>query len=127
MIVRFWYQIDKKIPKKFFFFDCYKFNVPMSSYIIIPKTVLFMNLKKSISKSLFAFFLRSVFITIYGFNQAFKLNLMILCTFFNTYPWFNACFRFLICITYSVLSCKLARSFSNFLIFIVSGKKCKSL
>ena len=48
---------------------------------------------------------------------------MILCTFFIGNPWFNACVNFLICITYSVLPCKLAKSFSTFSIFILSCKK----
>ena len=54
---------------------------------------------------------------------------MILCTFFNFFfnPWFNACFKFLMCITYSVLSYKLGKSYSTLSIFIFSGKKGKSL
>ena len=40
---------------------------------------------------------------------------------------FNACFQFIMCITHSVLSCKLATSFSTFSIFILSGKNDKSL
>ena len=39
----------------------------------------------------------------------------------------NACFKFLICITYSVLSYKLARSFYDFSIIILSGKNAKLL
>ena len=42
-------------------------------------------------------------------------------TFFKTNPWFIACFKFLMWIIYSVLSCKLATSFLAFLIFILSG------
>ena len=34
--------------------------------------------------------------------------------FFNTESWFKTCFTFLMLITYSVLSCKLATSFSIF-------------
>ena len=63
--------------------------------------------------------------SIYGFNQAFLLNLMSLFTLFNTNPRFNACFKFFICITYSILLCKLATTFSTFLILILSGKKVK--
>ena len=51
---------------------------------------------------------------------------MTLLTFCNTNPWFNACFKFLMCITYSCLLCKLATSFSTFPIFILSGKNGKS-
>ena len=42
------------------------------------KTPLFTNLKDSFSKSFFAFFLRSLFISIYGFRQWFWLNLITL-------------------------------------------------
>ena len=52
---------------------------------------------------------------------------MIKCTdymhFFQSNLWLHACFKFLMCITYSVLSCKLATSFSTVLIFILPGKK----
>ena len=48
---------------------------------------------------------RSLFLLIYGFNQAFSLNLITLWTFFKTDSWFNAYFKFLSWITYSVLSC----------------------
>ena len=47
-------------------------------------------LKQIFFKIIFAFLFRSVFISIYGFNQSFLLNLMILCTFSNTNQWFNA-------------------------------------
>ena len=36
------------------------------------------------------------------------------------------CFKFLMCIKYSVLSCKLATCFSTFSISILSGKNGKS-
>ena len=48
-------------------------------------------------------------------------------TFFNTNPWFNSCFKFLMCITYSFWSCKLATSFSTFSKLVLSGKSGKSL
>ena len=51
---------------------------------------------------------------------------MALCAFLKTNPWFNACFKFLIYTTYSVLSCKLAASFSTFSIFILLRKKDKN-
>ena len=51
---------------------------------------------------------------------------MALCAFLKTNPWFNACFKFLIYTTYSVLSCKLAANFSTFSIFILLCKKGKN-
>ena len=74
-------------------------------------------LEKVFLKVIFCFFFRSVFISIYGFRQTFWLNFIILWTFFKTNPWFNAYCKFLMCITYSVLSCKLATSFSTFSTF----------
>ena len=70
---------------------------------------------------------RSVFISIYGFGQAFKLNLTPLWTFLKINSWFDAYFKFLMCITYSVLSCKLATSYLTFSIFILSGKNGKPI
>ena len=67
----------------------------------LQKTASCINLKKYFYKSFLAVFLGSVFISVYGFNKDFSLNLMPLCTFFNTNPRFNACFTFLIFITYS--------------------------
>ena len=71
-------------------------------------------------------FLSSVFISMYACSQAFWLNLINLWTFVKSNPWSNACFKFLICMTNSVLSFKLATSFSTFsfefCIFILSGK-----
>ena len=61
------------------------------------------------------------------FNQVFWLNLMTLCTFFNTNSSFSACFKFNKRITYSFLSCKFATSFSTFSIFILSKKNGKLL
>ena len=74
----------------------------------------------------FLLFFLAVFISINGFNQAFWLNLMILCTFSNTNPRFDACFKFLMCITYSSLPCKFATSFSTLSVFIISSKNGKS-
>ena len=68
-----------------------------------------------------------MFISIYGFSQTFWLNLITRCTFFKTNLWFNACFQFLMYITYSFLSCKLATSFSTFSVSSFSGKNDKSL
>ena len=87
-------------------------------FIVLPKTALFINLRKNVSKSCFALFLRYVFISIYGFSQAFWLNLITLWT----NPWFNACFKFLMWIIFSVLLCKLPTNFSTFSIFILFAK-----
>ena len=46
--------------------------------------------------------------------------------FFKTNPRFNACLKFLMCITYSAFSCKLGTSFSTFSIFILLGTNGKS-
>ena len=70
--------------------------------------------KKSFSKLLFSFFLSFVFISIYGFSQAFWLNLINLSTFFKTNSWFNACFKFLMWVTYLLLSFKLVTNFPTF-------------
>ena len=91
----------------------------LTFFIVFPKIALFINLKKSFSKSFFFHYFSYVFIWSYNFSKAFWLNLITLCTFFNKNPWFGACFKFLICVTYSFLSCKLAKTFSN---FILSGK-----
>ena len=53
-------------------------------------------------------------------------NLITLKNFFKINPWFNASFRFLMWITYSVFLCKLATRFSIFSVFILSGKNGKS-
>ena len=76
--------------------DLYFFHIFHS----FSKTALLISLKKSFSKSFFTFFLTSVFMSMYGFNQAFWLNLMTLCTFFKTNLWFNTCCKFLMWITY---------------------------
>ena len=82
--------------------------------IVFWKTALFIDLKKPFTKSFLALFLRFLFMLIYGFSQLFWLNLMTIWTFFM---W-----KFLMCITYSVVSSKLVTSFSTFLIFLLSGK-----
>ena len=61
-------------------------------------------------------------IHISDFIHVFWLNLITLSTLFNTSLWFKACFKFVMWITYSVLSHKLATSFSTFSVFIFSGK-----
>ena len=61
--------------------------------IVFPKTALFTCLEKSFSKSFFAFFLSSVFISMYVFNKASWLNLISL-LWILIYLWI------LICMTY---------------------------
>ena len=76
-------------------------------------------LKKIFFKMIFWFFVSSVLILIYGLNQDFWLNLITLCTFFNTSQWFTARFKFLMCITSLSISCKFGASFSTFSIMVV--------
>ena len=86
------------------------------------KNCIIHQLKKMFFKISFCFFFKSMFIWIYGFRRAFWINSIILWTSFKTNLWFNACFKFLMCITYSVLWCKSATSFSTISIFILSVK-----
>ena len=103
-------------------FCCDNINISIFSHIFhsFSKMALFINWNHF-------FFLRSVFILIYGFSQAFWLNLITLWAFLKTNPWFNAYFKFLMCITCLILSCKLATRLSTFSVFIFSGKNGKSL
>ena len=71
------------------------------------------------------FFLSSVFILIFGFNQASWLDLMTLCTFSKTDLWFNVCFKFLMQITFLFNHESWLKFFSFFK--FLSGKKNKSL
>ena len=64
-----------------------------------PKTKLLICLKKSFLKPFCGSFLYLIFISMYGFNHAFWLN-WILCTSFSFKPWFSACFKALLWITY---------------------------
>ena len=90
LIVWSWHQAASS------FFCFYKFYVSIffTFSMVLPKLEVLLNLKKSFSKSFFAFFLSSVFRSMYGFNQSFLLNLTTQCTFFKTNPWFSACFQF---------------------------------
>ena len=67
--------------------------------IVFQKTALFINLKKSFS-IFFGFCLSLVFISIYGFSHTFWLSLITLWTSSKTNPWFNACFKFLMWMTF---------------------------
>ena len=106
-------------------FCCNKFNMSMFSHIFhsYSKNCLILQLKKYFSKLFFAFFLRSVLLWIYGSSQGFWLNLITLWTFLKIHSLFNDCFKFLMCIKYSVLTYKLARSFLTFSIFIFFWEK----
>ena len=79
-------------------------------------------LKKSFSKSFSHFFCNSVLILTYHFSQA-LLNLMTLCTVLKSNPWFNACFKFLMCIKYSFYHENWLQVFSNFFNFHSYRKK----
>ena len=95
--------------------------------IVFPKTALFINLKKSFSKPLFAFYLSLVLISINSFSQPFWLNLINLWTFFKNNPWFNGYCKFLRWIAYIDFLYKVVTSFSIFSSFPLSGKNGKSL
>ena len=114
----FWHQIVSS------FFCCYKFNVPIFLMIFqfFQKMKTACHFEKFFSKSFSATFLKSLFVSTYGFRHTFWFNLLTLCTFFNTSPCVKACIQFLISIMYSVLSCKLATSFSTFSIFIFPSR-----
>ena len=119
MIIWLWQQIFSSA------FGCDKFNISLFFHVFhrFSKTAWNINFKKIFFKITFCFFLRSVFMSIYDFNQVFCQNLTIICKFFKNNPSFNAYFKFLMCITYSVLPWKLATSYLTFLIFMYSGKK----
>ena len=95
--------------------------------IVFPKTELFISLNKSFLNSVFASFLNLVFISIYSFNYASWLNWITLCTLFSINPWFSACFKALMWMTYFSLSSILQTSFSTFSNFFLSGKNGNSL
>ena len=56
--------------------------------------------------------------SIYGFSQAFWLNLITLWKYLKISPWFKAFFKLIMWMTYSALSYKLVTGFSTFLYFI---------
>ena len=95
--------------------------------IVFPKTELFISVKKSFSNSFFASFLYLLFISMYVFNHTFWLNWITLRTFFSFKPWFSACFKALMWITYFSLSSMLQISFSTFSTFFRSGRNDTSL
>ena len=89
------------------------------STCFVFKKCIFHQSKEVFFKIFFVFFLRSIFISIHDFNQAFCL--IFLCKMFKTNSWFDACFKLLMCTMYSVLSCKLATTFLTFSIFFLSS------
>ena len=95
--------------------------------IVFRKIELFISLKNFFSNSFWDFFLNSVFTPIYGFNHAFCLDWITLYTSFSVIPWFNACFKAPMWITYFPLSSILQISFSTFSTFFLSGRNGKSL
>ena len=78
------------------------FSGPVFSYNFhgFAKNWIIHQFKEIILKIMFCFFLSTVFISIYDFNHLFWLNLITVLIFFKTNPWFDACFRFFICIIY---------------------------
>ena len=102
-------------------FCCYKLDISMYCHILhsFSKNCI-IQLGRLFFKIIFCiFFLSFLLISIYGFNPAYCLNLMILSTFFNTNLSFSVCFKFLICRKYLILSCKLVISFPTYLIFFI--------
>ena len=122
MIICFWHQIVSSC------FICDKFNISMFSHIFhsFSKNCIIQQLKKDFF-FFFAFFLKYVFMSIYDFSEGFWLNLITLRTIFKSNLWFNACLKFLMCVTRSVLWCRLATTFRLFQSLILSGKNGKSL
>ena len=98
MIIIFWHEIVSS------FFCCYKFDVSMFSHIFhgFVKNRNIHQLKNIFWKSCLAFFLSSLLISMYGFNQIFWINLMSSWIFFKTNLWFTAYFNL----------CKFLRYFS---------------
>ena len=99
--------------------------------IVLPKTLLFMSLKKSFSNSFCALEWRFVFNSIYGFNHAFSSKEIPRWIFVSFKPRSKYCFKFLWWRTYFFFSFRLGISFSTLLISIRSGARwyslCKSL
>src|SRR6266536_5677730 len=81
--------------------------------MVFPKTLLFISLKKSFSKSFLACFLFSVLKSMYFFIQGFWLNSNTLCILVIIKPASTACLRFLSCITYLSLLYTLGVSLVN--------------
>ena len=115
MITWFWYQIVSSFIVIIRLMSLY-FHILCK---IFPKAELFINLKKSFSKSFKVFF-----ISISDFNHTFWWSLMNLCIFFKTSPYVSACFKFLMWIIHSFLTCKLATSFLTCIIFVIFNNFC---
>ena len=108
--------------KTFSFFFCYcKFNISMLSYIFhsFSEDRLIHELKNSFQN----YFLQC-FLALYLYQYMALPSFLIKASdSFLKNPLFNGCFKFRMFITYSVLSCKLALSFSTFSIFNLLAKK----
>ena len=94
-----------------FSFGCYKLDISIFSHIFLSYSRICIIHKLFFLKILFffcPFFRSAVFVSMYGFN---KTSWLTLCTFLKTNPQFNDCLKFLMYITYSFSSCKLARTF----------------
>ena len=95
--------------------------------IVLPKTLLFMSLKKSFSNSFCALGRRFVFNSMYGFNHAFSSKEIPRWIFVSFKPRSKYCFKFLWWRTYLFFSFKFGISFSTLLISIrseASGIHC---
>ena len=100
--------------------------LPMLS-MVLPKTELFISLKKSFLKSFSAFFHQTAFISIYDFNQVFFVKLNDFVDFFQKlihYLILALYLLFVWCILL-ILFCKLATSFLTLLTFLILGKNSK--
>ena len=101
-------------------------SLPMLS-MVLPKTELFISLKKSFLKSFSAFFHQTAFISIYDFNQVFFVKLNDFVDFFQKlihYLILALYLLFVWCILL-ILFCKLATSFLTVLTFLILGKNSK--
>ena len=110
MIICFWFQIILSCS------CCCNCDISMFSHIFYGffKKYIIHQLDKYFLKSVFAFFLSCVFALMYGFMQASWFNLIALCTSCISNPSCNVWFKFLLLITYSLLSWQLATSNSTF-------------
>ena len=118
LFYEFWLQVNHL--KAILLFD----NLTLASYFfswckfdVFLKTELFISFNKSFSELLFAYFLSSVFISMYGFNYIFWLNSITLCTVFSVNPLFDACFIVLIRTAYSSLLYKLYKLYKFWTLF----------
>ena len=79
--------------------------------IVLPNTLLFINLKKSFSKSLAVFARNNVFKSMYFFSHGLSSNLMPLCTLVVFNPRLSYSFKFSQWITYFVFCTSLVLAY----------------